>query len=568
MDFKQAIAQAIAAGLGNMTESAPAAAALVEWLETPPTPDMGDYAFPCFRLAKQLKKSPTAIASDLGAALTLPEGIERAVAAGPYLNFYISRTTLAKAVLSRVFAEGDRYGASDLGKKRNICIDFSAVNIAKPFHIGHLRSTVIGNALYRIYEHMGYNCVGINHLGDWGTQFGKMLYAFKTWGSRAEVDEQGVSALVKLYVRFHEEAETDPTLNDAARAWFKRIEDNDPEAMELYLWMKEITLAEAARVYELLGIQFDSYAGESFYNDKMGRVVDELKAKGLLKLDDGAQIVDLSEWKMPPCIILRSDGATLYATRDIAAALYRKDTYDFAKCLYVVAYQQDLHFRQWFKVVELMGYDWASDLTHVSFGMVSVKDGTLSTRHGKVIYLIDVLKAAVEKTYEIICEKSPDLPDKRAVAVQVGVGAVIWNGLYNGRIKDVQFDWETALNFDGETGPYAQYTHARACSVLRKAAPAASIDYAQLTDPEAAAVVSALAAFPDAVSEAMEKNEPYLVSRAVIAVCAAFNRFYYEQRIMADDPAVRNARLSLTKAAAQVIRIGLSLLGIAAPERM
>ncbi len=564
MDFRVAIAQAVAKACGmDATE-------LTGWLETPPTPDMGDYAFPCFRLAKQLKKAPAAIAAELAQAIVLPEGVEKAEPAGPYLNFYISKAVLAKETLTSVFQMGDAYGGSDLGQGKNICIDFSAINIAKPFHIGHLRSTVIGNALYHIYEHMGYHCVGINHLGDWGTQFGKMLYAYKTWGSKEEVDANGVSALVKLYVRFHEEAEQDPSLNDAARAWFKRIEDNDPEAMELYLWMKELTLNEAARVYDMLGIRFDSYAGESFYNDKMDRVVEELKAKGLLKLDDGAQIVDLSQWKMPPCIILRSDGATLYATRDIAAALYRKDTYDFAKCLYVVAYQQDLHFRQWFKVVELMGYDWAKDLEHVSFGMVSVKDGTLSTRHGKVIYLMDVLKAAVEKTYDIICQKSPDLEDKPKVAAQVGVGAVIWNGLYNGRIKDVQFDWETALNFDGETGPYAQYTYARACSVLRKAQidADAELDYSLLNDPEAAAVIAAIAGFPAAVREAMEKNEPYLVSRGVIAICSAFNRFYYEQRIMADDLAVRNARLTLTKAAAQVIKIGLGLIGVTAPERM
>ena len=562
MDYRLKIVQAIAAACGM---DAPELAA---WLETPPDPALGDFAFPCFRLAKQLKKAPAAIAAQLAEAVALPAGVEKVAAAGPYLNFFIQKSDLAKTTLERVFAEGARFGGSDLGGGRNICIDFSAINIAKPFHIGHLRSTVIGNALYHIYEHMGYRCVGINHLGDWGTQFGKMLYAYKTWGSRAEVDEQGVSALVKLYVRFHDEAEKDDSLGDAARAWFKKIEDGDPEATELYLWMKDITLKEAARVYDMLGIRFDSYAGESFYNDKMGRVVDELKEKGLLKLDNGAQIVDLSEWKMPPCIILRSDGATLYATRDIAAALYRKDTYDFAKCLYVVAYQQDLHFRQWFKVVELMGYDWAKDLTHVSFGMVSVKDGTLSTRHGKVVYLRDVLKAAVEKTCDIICEKSPDLEDKRRVAAQVGVGAVIWNGLYNGRIKDVLFDWDTVLNFDGETGPYAQYTHARACSVLRKAEPAGEVDYTLLSDAEAAAVVAAIAAFPDAVREAMEKNEPYLVSRAVIGVCAAFNRFYYEQRIMADDPATRNARLTLTKAAAQVIQIGLGLLGVTAPERM
>ncbi len=562
MDFLHAIAAAVARAADiSLTDAA-------EWMETPPNPEMGDFAFPCFRLAKTMRKAPAAISAELAERISLPEGVERAVSAGPYLNFYVQKSVFCEQVLRRVFAEGDAYGGSDMGQKRNICIDYSSVNIAKPFHIGHLRSTVIGNALYRIYSHMGYTCVGINHLGDWGTQFGKMLCAYKKWGDRSAIERDGVSALVKLYVRFHKEAEENEALNDEARAWFKKIEDHDPEATELYEWMKALTLAEAGRVYDMLGITFDSYAGESFYNDKMDRVVDELRRDGLLKLDDGAQIVDLSEYKMPPCIILRSDGATLYATRDIAAALYRKDTYDFAKCLYVVAYQQDLHFRQWFKVVELMGYPWAKDLTHVSFGMVSVKDGTLSTRSGNVIYLMDVLQAAVEKTYDIICEKSPDLPDKRDAARQVGVGAIVWNGLYNGRIKDVQFDWDTALNFDGETGPYVQYTHARACSVLRKAQPSGEPDYTLLSDAESTAVVAAIAAFPDAVREAMEKNEPYLVSRCLIAVCTAFNRFYYEQRIMHDDAAIRNARLTLTKAASQVIRIGLTLLGIAAPEQM
>ena len=562
MDFRSTIAEALS-GLCNQPKED-----LAAWLETPPTPDMGDYAFPCFRLAKALRKAPPAIAAELAGQVALPEGVEKAVAAGPYVNFYLRKSALAENVLKRVFAEGERFGGSDMGGGKHVCIDYSSNNIAKPFHIGHLRSTVIGNALYRIYNHMGYRSVGINHLGDWGTQFGKMLCAYKKWGDRSEIEEKGVSALVKLYVRFHEEAEKDESLNDEARAWFKKIEDGDEEALTLYHWMKELTLAEARQVYDILGISFDSYAGESFYNDKMGRVVDELKEKGLLKLDQGAMIVDLSAYKMPPCIILRSDGATLYATRDIAAALYRKDTYDFDKSLYVVAYQQDLHFRQWFKVVELMGYPWAKDLTHVSFGMVSVKDGTLSTRHGNVIYLRDVLKAAVEKTYDIMCEKSPDLENKELVAAQVGVGAVVWNGLYNGRIKDVVFDWDTVLNFDGETGPYAQYTHARACSVLRKARPEGEIDYGLLCDAESAAVISAIAAFPDAVKDAMDKNEPYLVSRAIIAICSAFNKFYYEQRIMADDPALRSARLTLTDAAARVIKVGLGLLGIAAPERM
>lgn len=566
MDFKTLIAAAIAAAL-----PAPAALPAEEiagMLETPPNPEMGDFAFPCFKLAKTLRKAPPLIAGELAAAVELPQGVEKAAATGAYVNFTLDRAAQARAVLARIDREGGRYGGSDVGAGRNVCIDYSSVNIAKPLHIGHLPSTVIGNALYRIYNHMGYRSVGINHLGDWGTQFGKMIYAYKAWGDRETIERGGVDELVKLYVRFHQEAEGDEALNEAARAWFKKIEDNDPEAMALFNWFKEITLAEVQKVFDLMGIRFDSYAGESFYNDKMDRVVDELKAKGLLKLDQGAQIVDLSDYKMPPCIILRSDGATLYATRDIAAALYRKDAYDFAKCLYVVAYQQDLHFRQWFKVVELMGYDWAKDLKHVAFGMVSGTEGAFSTRKGNMVKLRDVLQAAIDKTGAIMAEKSPNLENRDEIAREVGVGALVWNSLYNGRIKDVVFDWDTVLNFDGETGPYAQYTHARACSVLRKAQPEGEIDYGALTDAESRALIAALAAFPDAVAEAMEKNEPYLVSRAVMAICQTFNRFYYERRIMADEANVRNARLKLTDAARRVIAIGLDLVGLKAPERM
>ncbi len=566
MDFRTLIAGAIAAAL-----SAPAklpAEEIAGMLETPPNPEMGDFAFPCFKLAKALRKAPPLIAGELAAAVELPQGVEKAAPTGAYVNFTLDRAAQARAVLERIDREGSRYGGSDVGGGRNVCIDYSSVNIAKPLHIGHLPSTVIGNALYRIYNHMGYRSVGINHLGDWGTQFGKMIYAYKAWGDRETIERGGVDELVKLYVRFHQEAEGNEALNEAARAWFKKIEDNDPEAMALFNWFKEITLTEVQKVFDLMGIRFDSYAGESFYNDKMDRVVDELKAKGLLKLDQGAQIVDLSEYKMPPCIILRSDGATLYATRDIAAALYRKDTYDFAKCLYVVAYQQDLHFRQWFKVVELLGYDWAKDLKHVAFGMVSGTEGAFSTRKGNMVKLRDVLQAAIDKTGAIMAEKSPNLENRDEIAREVGVGALVWNSLYNGRIKDVVFDWDTVLNFDGETGPYAQYTHARACSVLRKAQPGGEIDYGALTDAESRGLIAALAAFPDAVAEAMEKNEPYLVSRAVMAICQTFNRFYYERRIMADEANVRNARLKLTDAARRVIAIGLDLVGLKAPERM
>ena len=560
--FKAEIAKALSEATGLDT------AAVSDMLEIPPNPELGDYAFPCFRLAKTMRKAPALIAAELAETVKKPDCVGKVLPAGGYVNFVLDRGVQAKTVLEKIRTEGKKYGGSSEGGGRNVCIDYSSVNIAKPLHIGHLPSTVIGNSLYRIYEHIGYNSVGINHLGDWGTQFGKMIVAYRLWGNRETIEAGGVDELVKLYVRFHQEAERDESLNDQARAWFRKIEENDPEAMELFSWFKEITLKEVRQVFDMMGIRFDSYAGESFYNDKMDRVVDELREKHLLIKDQGAQIVDLSEYKMPPCIILRSDGATLYATRDIAAALYRKDTFYFAKCLYVVAYQQNLHFRQWFKVVELMGYDWAKDLTHVAFGMVSGTEGAFSTRKGNMVKLRDVLQASIDKTRAIIREKSPDLEDADGIAKEVGIGALVWSMLYNGRIKDVVFDWDTILNFDGETGPYVQYTHARACSVLRKAKPEGDPDYSLLNDDESRSLIAALGAFPDAVKEAAEKYEPYLVSRSVMQICQAFNRFYYEQRIMTDDAALRNARLTLTEAARDVIAIGLNLIGLSAPERM
>lgn len=564
MDIKQNIAKTIAANVGAD------AAELCEWLETPPNPDMGDVAFPCFKLAKTMRKAPNMIAASLAPALGEINGISRIEPMGGYINFFADKTSFARTTLERVLDEGARYGGSDVGSGKTVCLDYSSINIAKPFHIGHLSTTAIGNALRRIYDHLGYKTVSINHLGDWGTQFGKMILAYKLWGDKETVEKGGVRAMMQLYVRFHDEAEKDDSLNDSARAWFKRIEQHDPEAVEIFEWFKAITLKEVGKTYDLLGIKFDSYAGESFYEDKMQPVIDELREKHLLKVDNGASIVDLSEYSMPPCLILRSDGATLYATRDLAAAIYRKNTYDFDKLLYVVAYQQSLHFKQIFKVLELMGKDWVKDCVHVSFGMVSLTDGTLSTRHGRVVFLEDVLNAAIEKTLDVIKEKSPDLEDKETVARQIGVGAVVWGVVYNGRIKDIVFSWDKALNFDGETGPYAQYTHARCCSVLRKSGgyDRAKINYSALSDEASSALVKAIAEFPAAVSEAAEKYEPYIISRSVINVCSCFNKFYYDNRIMDENEGVRNARLALTDAARNVIKTGLYLVGLEAPEKM
>ncbi len=564
MDARTDIAKAIAA-ITDIDE-----AELSSYIEIPPDRSMGDYAFPCFRLAKAMRKAPPAIAEELRAGITLPSSITKAEVKGGYLNFFEDRAGAASATIKRVLAEGENYGHSNEGGGKNVCVEFSSINIAKPFHIGHLPSTAIGNSLNRIYKALGYNTIAINHLGDWGTQFGKMIVAYKKWGGGKPIEESTVRELVKLYVRFHEEAEKDESLNDEARAWFRRIEQGDSEAVDLWQRMKTLTLKEVGEVYKLLGVEFDSYAGESFYEDKMQAVIDELDAKGLLKTDKGAKIVDLSEYNMPPCIIVKSDGATLYATRDLAAAIYRKKTYDFVKSVYVVAYQQNLHFQQFFKVLELMGYDWVKDCVHVNFGMVSMEEGTLSTRHGNVVYLEDVLNASIEKTLEIIKEKSPDLEDKEAAARAVGVGAVVWGILYNSRIKDTSFSWKKMLNFDGETGPYAQYTHARCCSVLRKAGgyDEADIDCTLLSGEAETALVKAIAAFPDTVKAAAEKYEPYLIARAAIEICSRFNKFYYDCRIMDDDMHIRNARLALTDAARICIKNALYLVGLEAPERM
>lgn len=538
-------------------------------LAVPPDPALGDYAFPCFRLSKPLRMGPPVIANTLAAAWQYGD-VARVEAVNGYLNFFLNRVNFARDTLDIVLSSGADFAKDTIGAGKTICIDYSSINIAKRFHLGHLSTTMLGNSLKRIHDHLGYRTVGINHLGDWGTQFGKMIYAFKQWGNREEVERGGVAALSDLYVRFHQEEEQHPELEAEGRAWFKRIEDGDEEALALFTWFKELTLRDTERVYSLLGITFDSYAGESFYNDKMQPVIDALKKKGLLEESKGALVVNLEEDNMPPCLILKADGATLYATRDLAAAIYRHDTYDFDKCLYVVAYQQDLHFRQVFRVLEKMGYPWAKDCVHVAFGMISYEGQALSTRKGHVVYLEELLDQARQKALAIIEEKSPDLPNKAEVARQVGIGAVVYTDLSNNRIKDIDFSWERALNFDGETGPYVQYTHARCCSVLRKAADLAlpEPDMDALTDDEAQHVLRLLSRFPDLVKEAAARYEPSMITRAVTDIAQGYNKFYYEHRILEEDLSVTAARLALTKAVAQAIRTGLYLIGMEAPERM
>ncbi|HIQ82301.1 MAG TPA: arginine--tRNA ligase [Candidatus Pullichristensenella stercorigallinarum] len=568
MDFRLAIAEQILVALPEVSLTA---ADVASMLEVPPDTKMGDYAFPCFKLSKALRKSPVMIADQLAGAIQA-DFIARVESVRGYLNFFIDRAIYAERVLTAADAQGDRYGSDNSVESKCVVLDYSSINIAKRFHIGHLSTTMIGNSLYKLYKFFGWKAVGVNHLGDWGTQFGKMIAAYKKWGDRETVERGGVDEMVKLYVRFHKEAENDPSLEDEGRAWFKKIEDGDEEALSIFNWFKEVTLKDAQKTYELLGVTFDSYAGESFYNDKMGPIVDELRAKGLLKEDQGAMIVDLEPYGMPPALILRSDGATLYLTRDLAAAKYRKDTYNFDKSLYVVAYQQDLHFKQLFKVLELMGYEWAKDCEHVSFGMVSYEGQTLSTREGRVVYLDDLLHQAIQKARDIIKEKSPSLENKDEIARQIGVGAVVFFVLYNNRIKDIDFWWDRALNFEGETGPYVMYTHARACSVLRKAEaqglPEEAPDFAALADPEAQDVVRLIEQFPLILKNALERSEPSMITRFSADLAQAFNKFYYERRILDDDMGARAARLMLTRVSKNVIRVALSLIGLAAPERM
>ena len=537
-------------------------------LEIPPKAEMGDFAFPCFKLAKVFRKAPPMIAADLKEKIGCPEFLSRVEVLGGYLNFFVDKSMFAKQIVENYLA-ADNYGGPAEKNGKTICIDYSSPNVAKNFHVGHLRTTIIGNSLNKIYSKLGYKVERINHLGDWGTQFGKLIVAYKNWGSKEAVEEQGIDDLMRIYVKFHDEAEKDDSLNDEARAWFTKMEQGDEEALSIWKWFREISLKEFMRVYELLGIEFDSYAGESFYNDKMQPVIEELKQKGLIKVSDGAQIVELEDYNMPPCLITKKDGSTLYATRDITAALYRKNTYDFEKCIYVTGLEQKLHFAQWFKVINLMGYDWSENLMHVPYGLVSLKGGKLSTRKGHVIYAEDILQEAIQKTRSIIEEKNPNIPDKDEVAKMVGIGAVIFNDLYNQRIKDVIFDWEKLLNFDGETGPYVQYTYARAASVLRKIGDVPAIyDYGVLSDDASMALLKEIARYPQIVADAADKLEPFVVSRYAVALAQAFNKFYHDCQINVEDENVKYTRANIVIIVKAILKDALSLLGIDCPEQM
>ena len=564
-DFRIAIANCLKEKIEDLTLEE-----IVALIEVPPNKEMGDFAFPCFKLAKVFRKAPNMIAADLAENIEANGAISKVMPLGGYVNFFVNKSQLAETVINDVLTKKEKYGHSDLGQEKAVVIDFSSPNIAKPFHIGHIRTTVIGNALYKIYDSQGYNVVRVNHLGDYGTQFGKLIVAFKLWGSKEAVEANPIPELLKLYVKFHEEAEQKPEMEDEARAWFTKLENGDEEAKALWQWFRDESLKEFARVYDLLDIEFDSYAGESFYSDKMDSVIETLKDKKLLVQSQGTNVVDLEEYNMPPALITKNDGSTLYMTRDLAAAIYRKNTYDFDKCIYVVGSQQSLHFQQLFKVLELMGYEWSKDLIHVPFGMVALEEGTMSTRKGRVVFLEDVLKQAVEKTKEIVLSKNPNAKNVEQIAKQVGVGAVVFQELSNSRIKDYTFSWSRTLSFEGETGPYVQYTHARCCAVLRKAEEEVTTDinYDLLSDGDGAEVLKVIGSFNKSILAAMRKNEPHIITRFVLDLAQAFNKFYHDNPILVEDAELRKARLALVAATRQTIENALALLGMHAPERM
>ena len=540
---------------------------LASFIETPPNTEMGDFALPCFKLAKIMRMPPVKIAENLAEQFVLDEHISGCTPINGYLNFKINREGFAFSLLKSIIEKGDDYGRSDIGDGKTICIDYSSINIAKPFHIGHLSTTVIGSALCKIFRFLGYKVVGINHLGDYGTQFGKLIVAYKRWSSKEAVLEGRLKELSRIYVKYHDEAKLDPKMDDEARRYFKLIEDGDKESNELFELFKKITLEEVDKIYKLLKVDFDSYAGESFYNDKMQPIVEELKEKNLIKISDGASIVDLEEYGMPPCLILKSDGSTLYATRDIAAAVYRKNTYDFDKCLYVVAYQQNLHFKQFFKVLELMGKDWAKDMVHVAYGMVSLESGSMSTRAGNVVLLEDVINKTIEKAYKVIEDKNPELPDKENVAKAVGTGAVIFGALCNNKIKDIVFSYDRVLSFEGETCPYVQYTVARANSVIAKCGETSEFAVKEM-NAEEYEVVSELGRFESVIKSASEKYEPSLVTRYALDLATAFNKFYMGCKIYCDDENVKAFRVAITKATKITLTNALTLLGIQTVEQM
>ena len=542
---------------------------ILAMFEYPPDSSLGDIAFPCFKLSRVLRKAPPVIAKEICESFK-SNIVSRVDAVNGYLNIFVDNEYLIENVLLQIEKLGEKYGSDGSGNGKVAVFDYSSPNVAKPFHIGHLGTTVIGHSLKMLHEFQGYDCVGINYLGDWGTQFGKLIVAYNLWGSKEAVEAGGVDELVSLYVKFHSEAEKDEALNQKARDEFTKLEHNDETNIMLWKWFVDISLKEYQKTYKQLGIEFDSYKGESFYTDKMPAQVEKLRNSGLLKIDDGASIVDLSEYNMPPCLILKKDGSTLYPTRDIAAAVYRKNEYKFDKCIYVTSAGQSLHFAQWFKVVELMGYDWYNQLVHVPYGTVSINGEKLATRTGNVILLKDLFATAIEKVSEIINEKNPDLPNKEEVSEAVGVGSVVFYYLYNNRIKDINFIMKDALSFEGNTGPYAQYTYARTCGILEKANNINVFDTVPtITANEESDLLKVLSKFNEAVNDAIKEYEPSVITRYIIDICTAFNKFYHNcQIVSADDEKVRNTRIRLTEATKTVLGTAFGLICMKKTEKI
>ena len=567
IDFKQIIAEKISKA-SEISENE-----IYSYIEIPPNSEMGDYAFPCFKLAKALKKAPPVIAGELKEKIELDENIEKVEIAGGYLNFYINKLKLAETVLTEIDEKGEKYGATNIGKDQNIIVEFSSPNIAKPFHIGHLRNTVIGNALYNIYKFLGYNVTGINHLGDYGTQFGKMIEGYKRWGNEYNFEENPIDKFMDLYVRINELCKEDENVLNAARENFKKIEDGEPEYLKLWNWFKDLSLKEFQRIYDLLDVKFDSLNGEAFYSDKMDEVVSILENKKVLKDSEGAKIVDLEEKGLGVCMIKKSDGSSIYATRDLAAILYRSRTYDFDKCLYVVAYEQNLHFKQIFEVAKYLDLPQKciDGLEHVAYGMVRLKSGKMSTREGNVIKVDELLQESIDRVEKIIEEKNPEMENKKEEATKIGIGAIIYSNLSSTIIKDLVFDWDLALNFNGESGPYIQYVYVRTKSVLEKAGNIPSLNdvkFELLQDKESLNVISKLYSFEDVLKNVVDKNEPSILARFLVDLSSAYSNFYNENKIIDDDVNIKNARVYLSKAVGEVLKTGAGLLGIKMPNRM
>ena len=563
MDYKKIVAEQIHKTISEHLSFEE----IYKMIEVPKYAEQGDLAFPAFSLAKVLRKAPQAIAQEIVEAVS-DEHISKAVAMGPYANFFLSKGKFADETLHTVLEQREDYGNFDFGQGRNVVVDMSSPNIAKPMSMGHLRSTVIGNAIVNLEKKVGYNPIKVNHLGDWGTQFGKLIVAYKKWGTKEAVEQDPIAELLRLYVKFHDEAERDSSLEDEGRAWFKKLEDGDAEAEELWNWFKSESLKEFNRVYDILGITFDSYNGEAFYNDKMDPIVEYLENNGITTIDRGATVVHLDKYDLPPALIKKSDGATLYITRDLAAAHYRKETYDFAKNIYVVGNEQANHFKQLKAVLNEMGRDWQENMIHVGFGLITLGGKKLSTRKGKIVLLEEVLREAEELALKQIEAKNPNLPNKEQVAKQVGVGAVIFHDLKNDRTNNFDFNLEEVVQFEGETGPYAQYTRARAMSILRKSG--VSVDLSQalsLEDDYAWEVLKQIENYPNIVKYAESKFEPSVISKYVISLAQAFNKYYANSRILQEDEGL-NARLALVEATAVILKQGLAILGVESPDEM